>query len=57
MGKIAKYIGILGALSVIIIIIIDNIVMPAYVRHREGRYMVNVINKSCLLYTSDAAAE
>ena len=46
MGKIAKYIGILGALSVIIIIIIDNIVMPAYVRHREGRYMVNVINKS-----------
>ena len=46
MGKIAKYISILGALSVIIIIIIDNIVMPAYVRHREGRYMVNVINKS-----------
>ena len=46
MKKFAIYISILGTLSIIVIVIIDNVIMPTYVRQRDSRYMVNVINKS-----------
>ena len=46
MKNIASYISILGVLSIAVIVLIDNLIMPAYVRQREGRYMVNVVNKS-----------
>ena len=46
MKKFAIYIGILGTLSIIVIVIIDKVIMPTYVRQRDSRYMVNVVNKS-----------
>ena len=46
MKKITSYISILGVVSIAVIVLIDNLIMPAYVRQREGRYMVNVVNKS-----------
>ena len=44
--NISSFIGILSLMSLIIILIIDLIIMPNYVRLGEGRYMVNVIGKS-----------
>ena len=44
--KIITYLAIFGTLSLIVILLFDSILMPIYVRMEEGKYMVNVKDKS-----------
>ena len=44
--NVISYLSVFTLFSLGIIILIDMVIMPAYVRRGEGRYMVNVIGKS-----------
>ena len=44
--KIITYLAIFGTLSLIVLLLFDSILMPIYVRMEEGKYMVNVKDKS-----------
>ncbi len=45
MKKIFKYFLVFMILSSLVIIIIDHLIMPFYIRQGQGKYMVNVVGK------------
>ena len=45
MKRTIYYILTFLTLSTLVIIIIDQLIMPYYIRHGKGKYMVNVVGK------------
>ena len=45
MKRTIYYILTFLTLSTLVIIIIDQLIMPYYIRHEKGKYMVNVVGK------------